>query len=1028
VYASSSAVAVSAAVGAASRSRQRGGPAAAVAIEQQLPRRPRHATAALHSLMVAAPATAAATRAAAALRQHVLALAAAQPPPRPDQLSSAFQRVSQLCAHHAEEASKARVLAAASQLLLSLEAPLQHQMGSLAAHELKAVFSAWARARRYSPPESLAAAAVQQLQRGLAAAAIPSTAQVAECEGAAASASRRSSGGRLAEIRSQGGSSTGGGGGGGSSGISSISSGSNISSSSSSSGGGGGGGDGSSGRDGGGGGSGVAGSGTTQKQAESGSAAGTVRLWHDVFVPFGHSSVSTAQSNSRSSSSHDPGTLSSDGVSRDDAVGGCGSVVPSVLETCEWQGGNPTGPTAPVTEASLSAAATAVVALSYIAEQSPGLSRQCTEWACSLAPRAVEVLNAALQHAEEGRSSNGDSGGGDGGDSGSTSCTGGGKRKSATSSSGQLSPREAPHAGDAEGQAQETASAPVRYAIGLLWGGSRLPPLKKVQQQLLLPLLQFMKPHAPLLGAAGLLHLLEALAAMEEGSRIAVAASGSRASRGSSAGGVIPVEDLLGAGSKDGQFLDDGWEWPAADAVLATGARHRTGAVRLGNGAVELPAPPRVVGISRGASASKMMLPAVHRAFNLLLPAATARLQALAPSMPAEQAVFALCALSRLSGPYQKLPDSRLGAAPHTLALQPVASLAAALARPGAPFPPQLVPFAMGAFARLMYAHDALFQHLAAEALAGGLDAFSPSQLAAMARACASLSCAPPGFMAALTAAAAPQLARFQPLQLAGLLWACAVLRHDDGELLAAAGSIAARWPLTQLPTTVTSQLLAVHNLYAVLHQRHGLYRIAPAMDALGLIGMAARSSGDGGGDRGDDGTGCDGNSSSGRPASPGCSGPTAGSAAPLGLPLFALPQSQLPALRAAVRGAHDAVRVSGFQAQVLATLRSSLRLRAFSEVELLDGALSVDILVNVRRALVVVEADGPWHYTRNVPGRHNGKSLLRHRLLTAAGYPVVSVNASDWVRLTSRQRAPYLLAALKSALKGGAAAEAPPH
>ena len=71
---------------------------------------------------------------------------------------------------------------------------------------------------------------------------------------------------------------------------------------------------------------------------------------------------------------------------------------------------------------------------------------------------------------------------------------------------------------------------------------------------------------------------------------------------------------------------------------------------------------------------------------------------------------------------------------------------------------------------------------------------------------------------------------------------------------------------------------------------------------------------------------------------------------------------------------------------------------------------LVVDIAVGVRGVAdgqgggVVVEADGPSHFFRNLPGRPTGATLSKRRLLRSLGWEVVSVPYFEWRVLRGKQ------------------------
>jgi hypothetical protein len=65
----------------------------------------------------------------------------------------------------------------------------------------------------------------------------------------------------------------------------------------------------------------------------------------------------------------------------------------------------------------------------------------------------------------------------------------------------------------------------------------------------------------------------------------------------------------------------------------------------------------------------------------------------------------------------------------------------------------------------------------------------------------------------------------------------------------------------------------------------------------------------------------------------------------------------------------------------------------AASEQATDDGLFSIDIAVQLPDgSRLAVEVDGPSHFLSNSPGRIDGATLLRNRMLEARGWRVVSV------------------------------------
>jgi len=113
------------------------------------------------------------------------------------------------------------------------------------------------------------------------------------------------------------------------------------------------------------------------------------------------------------------------------------------------------------------------------------------------------------------------------------------------------------------------------------------------------------------------------------------------------------------------------------------------------------------------------------------------------------------------------------------------------------------------------------------------------------------------------------------------------------------------------------------------------------------------------------------------------------------------LPDSALRArCQAAMKQMATHARVSSLQSSVSAQLA---RLRSGSKEEWLEphSGYSIDIALPASR--VAIEVDGPSHFVSRCRGEHapNGATLLKQRLLKAAGWCVVSVPYYEWDRLT---------------------------
>ena len=87
-------------------------------------------------------------------------------------------------------------------------------------------------------------------------------------------------------------------------------------------------------------------------------------------------------------------------------------------------------------------------------------------------------------------------------------------------------------------------------------------------------------------------------------------------------------------------------------------------------------------------------------------------------------------------------------------------------------------------------------------------------------------------------------------------------------------------------------------------------------------------------------------------------------------------------------------MQVSSYQRSLEDCLRS---LGLIFEQEADVSGLLVDVLIPSHK--VVVELDGPSHFTRNVP-HFLGPAAFKHRMLRAMGYEVLSFTLEDWDNL----------------------------
>jgi len=622
----------------------------------------------------------------------------------------------------------------------------------------------------------------------------------------------------------------------------------------------------------------------------------------------------------------------------------------------------------------LAAISSAVVSLSFIAQHSVDHSTVAQTCAADLAPLALALLRQQLQHTE----------------SSSRTTTTATTTSSSSSSSSTGTHRR--HSGKAPQQAEprHAPPPPEHHAVALLWGSSRLPPLRLLQARLQLPVLELLTPRVSQLDASRVISLVEALSDIQVAGR--QAAGHKWGSSGSSLLNDVAADAPV---DEQGQIVQEaGHRSTTSSSTTPPTKQPRQGyRGRLHSGG-------RHTGAGAGPTPAPHAMPVeLERAVRRALAAATARMEALAPGFTADQVAVAGSALARLCGSHHKFSGD------HTVssvsaALRPLTAMADALvatrqpadtARSGQshghvaaaapavaakpapagetaaqrPLSPQLIVALAGAYARMMCGHVDLFNLLARDAVALGVSAFSQSHVAALVWAFASTNTPNPPLMAAVCGWAVPRLSEFSPLQLCNVLWACAVLRHDDPALLAAAARVVDGWRLDQLHWSLVSQLMQVHNVYTMHEQQQQQQQQPPAT----------------------------------------------------GGPLFALPAAAVPAMRRLV-AAHRAPYITSlFHIQVLSALRDQMQLPVESEVTLLDGGLSVDVLVQYKGQRVAVEADGPWHYTRSAPRRRNGKSALRDRMLIAAGMAYVAVPVHLWQRLRPDERVAFLRQALDAAV-----------
>lgn len=111
-------------------------------------------------------------------------------------------------------------------------------------------------------------------------------------------------------------------------------------------------------------------------------------------------------------------------------------------------------------------------------------------------------------------------------------------------------------------------------------------------------------------------------------------------------------------------------------------------------------------------------------------------------------------------------------------------------------------------------------------------------------------------------------------------------------------------------------------------------------------------------------------------------------------------------------------VKSSGMQLSVLQALRDA-GYQCRSEHMVGRGLFCVDIgLLHSSSTRVVVEVDGPHHYSRNDVTKPLGDQLLRNRLLRALGFALVCVPGHQWLSLEDEaQRHNFLTCLVEEAV-----------
>jgi hypothetical protein len=240
-----------------------------------------------------------------------------------------------------------------------------------------------------------------------------------------------------------------------------------------------------------------------------------------------------------------------------------------------------------------------------------------------------------------------------------------------------------------------------------------------------------------------------------------------------------------------------------------------------------------------------------------------------------------------------------------------------------------------------------------------------------MAWALATLGHADGGFMAALLKVATPQLRNFTPQALSNTVWALATLGHADGVFMAALLKAATPQLSDFTPQALANTVWAL----AALGHADGAFMAALLQEA---AGMALEFS-------------------------------TENLTQLFMCVLWleeqhsdvAVPEQLAAACKRAWMEERANAQPSRVQLEVLAVVRQLPGSSgATSEQATEDGLFSIDIAVQLPDgSRLAVEVDGPQHFLSSPPGRLDGATLLRNRLLEACGWWVVSVPVmTGWV------------------------------
>jgi len=358
------------------------------------------------------------------------------------------------------------------------------------------------------------------------------------------------------------------------------------------------------------------------------------------------------------------------------------------------------------------------------------------------------------------------------------------------------------------------------------------------------------------------------------------------------------------------------------------------------------------------------------------------------------------------------------------------ALLEAALPQLGS-FNPQALANTLWALATLGRTGDGAFVSALLEAALPQLGSFNPQALANTLWALATLGRTGDGaFVSALLAAALPQLGSFNPQNVAITAWTLAKLAHCADPLLETAADLVLSLTDRMTPQNISNTAYAFATLrhprasalVAALVERSAA-RLADftEQNLTNLLWSVAAADA--------------------RSLSAAALGALAAGCAREERKWSASGLSQLHLAHMHVKGAYDgyallpppllarcieaqtlrqaqiaAQPISNAQRQLVAALRR-LGLSPQEEAPALDGAYSIDaLLVTPSGARVAVEFDGPHHFAANAPTRALGDTALRDRMLSGAGFVVVSVTYREWYGKSEAERDALLRARLRSA------------